>query len=72
MLFGLFLHVRLQKMKRQNTKRLTNMRKEYDFSKSATNPYAKKLKQQITIRLERETVDYFKQLAKEIDIPYQN
>jgi predicted DNA binding CopG/RHH family protein len=48
------------------------MRKEYDFSKSAPNPYVKRLKQQITIRLEKETIEYFKQLAEEIDIPYQS
>ncbi len=47
------------------------MRKEYDFSKSTKNPYAKKLKKQITIRLENETVAYFKKLAEETDIPYQ-
>lgn len=47
------------------------MREEYDFSKSIKNPYTNKLKKQITIRLERETIDYFKQLAKETDIPYQ-
>ncbi len=47
------------------------MRKEYDFSKSIKNPYAKKLKKQITIRLENETIDYFKRLAAETDIPYQ-
>lgn len=47
------------------------MRKEYDFSKSALNPYARRLKQQITIRLEKETIQYFKRLADEIDIPYQ-
>ncbi|MBN2355788.1 BrnA antitoxin family protein [candidate division KSB1 bacterium] len=47
------------------------MRKEYDFSKSDPNPYVKRLKQQITIRLEKETIEYFKQLAEEIDIPYQ-
>jgi len=47
------------------------MRKEYNFSKSAANPYSKRLKQQVTIRLEKETIDYFKQLADEIDIPYQ-
>lgn len=52
-------------------KRSTDMRQEYDFSKSAANPYVKRLKQQITIRLEKETIDYFKQLAEEIDIPYQ-
>jgi len=51
--------------------RVHRMRKEYDFSKSAANPYVKRLKQQITIRLEKETIEYFKQLAEEIDIPYQ-
>ena len=47
------------------------MRKEYDFSKSTPNPYAKRLKQQITIRIEKETVEYFKRLANQVDIPYQ-
>jgi predicted DNA binding CopG/RHH family protein len=47
------------------------MRREYDFTKSVKNPYAKKLKKQITILLENETVDYFKKLAAETDIPYQ-
>ncbi len=47
------------------------MRSEYDFSKSIKNPYSKKLKKQITIRLENDTIVYFKQLAKETDIPYQ-
>lgn len=48
------------------------MRKEYDFSKSKKNPYAKLLKRQITIRIEDETIDYFKNLATESGIPYQN
>jgi predicted DNA binding CopG/RHH family protein len=48
-----------------------DMRKEYNFSESIKNPYTKKLKRQITIRLENDTIDYFKQLALEIDIPYQ-
>jgi len=48
------------------------MRKEYDFSKSKKNPYAKLLKKQITIRIEDETIDYFKSLAAESGIPYQN
>ena len=50
------------------------MKDEYDFSKmkSRKNPYAKKLKQQITIRLAVETVDYFKSLADESGLPYQN
>ncbi|MCZ7609706.1 MAG: BrnA antitoxin family protein [Ignavibacterium sp.] len=48
------------------------MKKEYDFSDSIKNPYTKKLKKQISIRIEKETVEYFKKLASEIDIPYQN
>lgn len=48
------------------------MKKEYNFSDSIKNPYIKKLKKQISIRIEKETVEYFKKLASEIDIPYQN
>ena len=48
------------------------MRTEYDFSKYRKNPYAKRLKRQITIRLDAATIDYFKQLAGEMGIPYQN
>ena len=48
------------------------MRKEYDFSKSRKNPYAKRLKTQITIRLDTSAVAYFKQTAAELDMPYQN
>jgi hypothetical protein len=48
------------------------MRKEYDFSKSRKNPYAKRLKRQITIRLDVAAVDYFKKLAAELGMPYQN
>ena len=48
------------------------MKKEYDFSESIKNPYIKKLKKQITIRLENDTIEYFKKLATETDIPYQN
>lgn len=48
------------------------MRKEYDFSKSRKNPYAKQLKSQITIRLDTAAVAYFKQMAAELGIPYQN
>ena len=47
------------------------MRKDYDFSKAKRNPYAKRLKQQITIRLDRDTVSYFKELAEETGVPYQ-
>lgn len=48
------------------------MRDEYDFSQSVPNPYSKKLKKQVTIRLEEDVVDYFKQVAAEIGIPYQS
>ncbi len=48
------------------------MRKEYDFSKSKKNPYSRMLKKQITIRLEAQTIAYFKKLAAESGIPYQN
>ena len=48
------------------------MRAEYDLSKSRKNPYAKQLKRQITIRLDITAVTYFKQLAEELGMPYQN
>ncbi len=47
------------------------MRAEYDFSKARKNPYAKRLKKRVTIRLDAPTVDYFKQHAEETGIPYQ-
>lgn len=47
------------------------MRKEYDFSKARKNPYAKRLKRQVTIRMDDSTVSYFKELAKESGVPYQ-
>jgi uncharacterized protein (DUF4415 family) len=50
------------------------MRKEYDFSKmkGEKNPYIKGLKIQITIRLDKEAVEYFKELAKKTGMSYQN
>jgi len=47
------------------------MRKEYDFSKGRRNPYAKRLKRSVTIRLDEPTIAYFKALAEETGIPYQ-
>ena len=47
------------------------MKKEYDFSNARPNPYAKKLKSQITINLDTETVNYFKEQAADSGIPYQ-
>lgn len=48
------------------------MRKEYDFSKARRNPYARVLKKQITIRLEEPTIDYFRQMAEDMGMPYQS
>ena len=48
------------------------MKEEYDFSKSIKNPYTKRLKKQISIRLDIETIEYFKTLAQDTGIPYQN
>ena len=48
------------------------MKTEYDFSKSRKNPYAAQLKRQVTMRLDTAAVDYFKQMASELGIPYQN
>lgn len=50
------------------------MRAHYDFSKmkGRRNPYVKLLKQAVTIRLDRETVQYFKSLADKTGLPYQS
>ena len=47
------------------------MRREYDFSKARRNPYAAKLKRSITIRLDEDTIAYFRELSAELDIRYQ-
>ncbi|MBN8563874.1 hypothetical protein Q2T42_21310 [Leptolyngbya boryana CZ1] len=48
------------------------MKDEYDFSQSVKNPYAQKLKQHVTVQLDEEAIAYFKTLAEEIGISYQN
>ena len=48
------------------------MRKEYDFSSARKNPYAAQLKKQITIRLDEESITYFKTISEDIGIPYQS
>ncbi len=47
------------------------MRKHYDFSKGVRNPYAKALKRQVTIRIDKDTIEYFKKMAGEVGLPYQ-
>ena len=49
------------------------MRKEYDLKKMdlKPNPYASKLKKSVTIRLDVDVIDYFKNLAEIANVPYQ-
>ena len=50
------------------------MKAEYDLAKmkSRRNPYAKRLRKQITIRMGVDIIQYFKQMAEETGVPYQN
>jgi len=48
------------------------MRKEYNFTEAKRNPYVKRTKKAITIRLEPDVIGYFKSLSSDTGIPYQN
>jgi uncharacterized protein (DUF4415 family) len=50
------------------------MKQEYDFSKmkSRKNPYASKLKRQVTIRMRDDVIGYFKGMSEDTGIPYQS
>ena len=48
------------------------MRKQYDFSTSRKNPYASQLKKPVTIRLDEQSILYFKSMSEEIGVPYQS
>ena len=48
------------------------MRKEYDFTAAKKNPYAAQLKKQITIRLDEESIGYFKSISQDVGVPYQS
>ena len=50
------------------------MKKEYDLStlKSRINPFATKLKKQVTIRMGSDVVEYFKGMSEQTGIPYQS
>ena len=48
------------------------MKAEYNFANAVRNPYIKKEKKAVTIRLENDVVDYFKAMSTETGIPYQN
>ena len=50
------------------------MKAECDFSKikSRPNPYAKRLKKKVTIRLGEDVIQYFKGMSGDTGVPYQN
>lgn len=48
------------------------MRKQYDFSTSRKNPYAAQGKKSVTIRLDQDSISYFKSMSEETGIPYQS
>lgn len=50
---------------------VNKMKAEYNFSNAVKNPYAKKLKKQITINIDGDTIEYFKGQSKNSGIPYQ-
>lgn len=53
------------------TKEDKYLEKEFDFSKSIKNPYAKRLRKSITMNVDQEALDYFKSQSSESGIPYQ-
>lgn len=48
-----------------------SMREEYNFSQARKNPYVKKARQQITINLDSDIIEYFKSQSSNSGIPYQ-
>jgi len=72
MSFVLFRLVRQRPKSQKLINKGEDMRKEYDFSKARKNPYASMLKKPITIRLDEESVSYFKSISEEVGIPYQS
>ena len=63
-------------LEKQRTQKLLlqiiTMRDEYDFSQAKKKPYSSQLKKQITIRLDEESINYFKVISEEVGIPYQS
>lgn len=50
---------------------MSEMRDEYDFSNARPNPYTRRIKKQVTIRLDLDTIEYFRGLSEQTGIPYQ-
>jgi uncharacterized protein (DUF4415 family) len=61
-------------MRKKSATEANQMREHYDFSKmkGRNNPSTKHLKQPVTMRLDRDTVTYFKSMAEETGVPYQS
>ena len=47
------------------------MREEYDFSDSRPNPYIERLRKAVTMKLDVENIDYFKEESARTGVPYQ-
>ena len=49
------------------------MRAEYDIENlnPRKNPYAKNIKRQVTIHIDNDTIEFFKEQSEETGIPYQ-
>lgn len=50
---------------------MDEIKDNHDFSKGKRNPHAKRLKKQVTIRLDEGALGYFEQLAEDTGIPHQ-
>ena len=48
------------------------MRKEYDFTAAKESPYAAQRKKQSSIRMDEESISYFKAISQDAGIPYQS
>ena len=48
------------------------MESNYDFSNSRPNPYIDKLRKEVVLRIDTDTIDYFQSLEAKTGISYQN
>jgi uncharacterized protein (DUF4415 family) len=55
----------------QDGREVEKMRKQCDFSKAKKNPHARRLKKQITLRIDEPTIEYFRSLSDATGIRYQ-
>jgi uncharacterized protein (DUF4415 family) len=62
----------IKKGMKQKSMGVNKMRKEYDFTNAEPNSYIKKLRKQISIRIDVDTINFFKKQAEETGIAYQN